>query len=281
MAYMTSTGWRAAALCGRDDTMSDESQSGKGQAETPIPALEKIKRETIEFVRFILGAAVVFMIITTVGFRTFYIPSGSMEPTLEVGDRVIVLNFVYGWSRHSLQFGLGAGLPEGDGRILGRLPGRGDVIVFRHPERREHLIKRVIGLPGDRIQMREGRLFINGEIVPRDLRGAVSYRNYSGVRVNDINRYEETLPGGVTHAIYEETDQGFADDTPEITVPDGHVFVMGDNRDNSQDSRSPLGAVPAEFIVGRAVTVLFTLHSCDREEGLSCPRMWDRVWRGL
>jgi signal peptidase I len=276
---MTTVGRRAAARRGRDRTMSDGSQSGKGQAETPTPAIQKIKHEAAEFVRFILGAAVVFMIITTIGFRTFYIPSGSMEPTLEEGDRVIVLNFVYGWSRHSLQFGLGGYLPPGDGRIFGRLPGRGDVIVFRHPVRREHLIKRVIGLPGDRIQVREGRLYINGEIVPRDVLGSVTYRNYRGFIERDMAVYEETLPGGVKHRIYEATDQGEYDNTPEFTVPEGSVFVMGDNRDNSQDSRSPLGPIPSEFIVGRAVTVLFTFHHCQREEGLSCPS--GRVWRPL
>lgn len=256
-------------------TMSDESQ-------TASLTVDKIKREVIEFIRFILGAAVVFMIITTVAFRTFYIPSGSMEPTLEVEDRVIVLNFVYGWSRHSLQFGLGNYLPQGDGRILGRMPGRGDVIVFRHPDprEREHLIKRVIGLPGDVIEMREGRLFINGEIVPRDLRGEVSYQTHLRGIVSP-NLYDETLPNGVRHHIYELADDENLDDTPPFTVPEGHVFVMGDNRDSSNDSRGTLGPIPVENIVGRAVTVLFTLHSCRQEEGLTCPRTWDRMWRGL
>jgi signal peptidase I len=261
--------------------MSEESPA-------PVAAADKFKHEAIEFVRFILGAAVVFLIITTVAFRTFYIPSSSMEPTLEVDDRVIVLNFVYGWSRHSLQFGLGAGLPAGEGRILGRLPGRGDVIVFRHPERREHLIKRVIGLPGDEIQVREGRLYINGEIVPRDLRGAISFRDRND-RLMSPKLYEETLPGGRTHLIYEDSDRYDeealtpfgVDDTTVFSVPENHVFVMGDNRDHSSDSRSDLGVVPAEFIVGRAVTVLFTLHACKPEPGLECPRVWDRMWRGL
>lgn len=260
--------------------MSDESQARTVTA-------DKIRREAIELVRFVLGAAAVFLVITTVLFRTFYIPSGSMEPTLEVDDRVIVLNFVYGWSRHSLQFGVGNALPAGEGRYLGvgASPGRGDVIVFRHPEDREHLIKRVIGLPGDRIQVREGRLYINDEIVPRELIGEVRYRNRRGAE-EQMKLYEETLPGGVRHKIYEESDAhnpggASVDDTRVFIVPDNHVFVMGDNRDNSQDSRFDLGPVPTELIVGRAVTVLFTLHRCEREAGYSCPKVWDRMWRGL
>jgi signal peptidase I len=257
--------------------MSDEIQV---QATTA----DKIRREAVELGRFILGVAVLFLLITTVLIRTFYIPSSSMEPTLEVQDRVIVLNFVYGWSRHSLQFGMGGALPEGEGRIFGRLPGRGDVIVFRHPDpgKREHLIKRVIGLPGDEIRMRSGRLYINGEVVPRESLGKVEYRDRWG-RIVAPTRYEETLPGGRRHAIYEHTDDGQFDDTPAFTVPEGNVFVMGDNRDESSDSRNfledGLGYVPVEFIVGRAATVLFTLHRCRREEGLACPK--GRVLQGL
>ena len=264
--------------------MSDEIQSERS-------AGERLKYEAIEFVRFIIGAGVVFMLITSLIFRTFYIPSGSMEPSLEVGDRVIVLNFAYGWSRHSVQFGLGNYLPFGSARFLGRMPKRGDVIVFRHPDRREHLIKRVIGLPGDQVQVRRDRLYINGEIVPRELRGEVFYRRYDGPRAS-MSLYDETLPGGVEHKIYEELRdpdaaggdvrfQPGSEQTEVFYVPENEVFVMGDNRDNSLDSRFSLGTIPAEYIVGRAVTVLFTFHRCRQEEGLSCPSMWDRVFKGL
>lgn len=258
--------------------------------------MESAKRQIVELVRFIAGAAVVYLIITTVLFRTFYIPSTSMVPTLEVGDRVIVLNFIYGWSRHSLPFGLGLHLPEGDGRILGGGPGHGDVVVFRHPNGGEHLIKRVIGLPGDRIQVRGGELYFCAapcssdaelERVPREALGELRYRDherdlYGNQRdvIRRVDSYLQTLPNGRSFEIFERSDTYDYDDTRVFRVPENYVFVMGDNRDSSNDSRSPtLGFVPIENIVGRAVTVLFTFRSCRAEPGLTCPN--GRVWRPL
>ncbi len=254
---------------------------------------QRLKKEGVELVRFIAGAAVVYLAITTLLFRTFYIPSSSMEPTLEVGDRVIVLNFMYGWSRQSLPFGLGDHLPSGDGRILGRLPARGDVAVFRHPacdpsrpratNRCEHLIKRVIGLPGDEIEMRAGRLYLNGELVERDLVDIVRYRTYDTREIVNPQLFEESLPGGKVHKIYERSDSNPLDDGLQFVVPAHHVFVMGDNRDMSRDSRDrrSLGFVPTEQMVGKAMTVLFTFKSCRKEATLECPNTWDRWMKPL
>lgn len=241
------------------------------ETETPDRGV-RLRHDAVEFLRFFAGAAAVYLLITTVFFRVFFIPSSSMEPTLEVGDRVLVLNFAYGWSRHSLPFGVGDALPAGEGRLLGRMPKRGDVVVFRHPARRDHLIKRVIGLPGDEIQVSGGRLYINGEIVPQALVGRYRYRTYEG-DVEAVSRYDENLPDGPTHAVYDLPLRGEFDDTGVFVVPDNHVFVMGDNRDRSSDSRAvhSLGPAPVENLVGRAVTVLFTLHNCTPEEGLTCP----------
>lgn len=251
---------------------------------------EKKGADMMEIARFVAGAAVVFLVITTVLFRSFYIPSSSMVPTLEVGDRVIVLNFTYGWSRHSLPFGVGDFVPGGENRIFGRQPGLGDVVVFRHPDGGQYLIKRVIGRPGDRVQMRGGRLYLcqapcvsndDFELVEREENGQVRYRTYEG-NIVDVRRYTETLPNGRSYTTYERINRGATSvrDTPVFTVPPNRVFVMGDNRDSSRDSRSHLlGFVPTEHLLGRAVTVLFTLKSCDREPGLSCPS--GRVWRPL
>lgn len=253
------------------------------QTDADTDAKGRFRREATEFVRFIAGAAAVYLLITTVIFRVFYIPSESMQPTLEVGDRVMVLNFIYGWSRHSLPLGVGEVLPSGDGRILGFFkPKRGDVVVFRHPKGREHLIKRVIGLPGDRIEMHNGRLFVNGEITDRTPVDVIRYRTHKEGRIVAVTRYDEDLPDGPTHAIYERTDDAELDDLDIVfTVLPNHLFVMGDNRDASNDSRNPydLGYIPVENVIGKAVTVIFTLKRCKREPALTCPT--GRVWRPL
>jgi signal peptidase I len=237
-------------------------------------------------VALILGGAIVVFVLLLVTVpslipRSFYIPAGSMQPTLEIDDHIMVDTSAYGWSRYSLRFGLSGLLPPGKGRLFGRLPRRGDVIVFRHPDprQRESLVKRVIGLPGDRVQMKSGRLYINGAIVPREPVKQVAYRDYHG-EIQTPMLYEETLPGGKRYAIYERSDDGPLDDTIVYTVPEGELFVLGDNRDASADSRVPgMGYVPAENIIGKAVKVLFTLNRCRPEEGLSCPE--NRTPRGL
>ena len=241
--------------------------------------------EIMDTVRCIGGVAAVWLTIITFLFAPFHIPSESMQPTLEVGDRVLVSKWAYGYSRHSLPLGLGYYLPDNlDTRIFPRDPERGDVIVFRTPATRRNLIKRVIGLPGDVIAVQNGRLYINGEMVERELIDERTYLEHRGGQPVTVDVYLETLPNGVTHEIYERSDSYPLDNAGPYRVPENHVFAMGDNRDSSTDSRvSPLAGGPGYIhlteVAGRAETVMFTLNRCRREEGLYCPT--GRVWRGL
>jgi len=234
-----------------------------------------------ETIRFLGGVAAIWFVLATFVVAAFHIPSESMQPAIQVGDRVLVSKFAYGYSRHSLPLGLGYFLPESwNGRILGSNPGRDDVVVVRDPVQGINLIKRVIGLPGDRIEVRGGRLYINGDLIARDSEGEVRYRDRSGLIVKAA-LFTETLPGGSSHAIYERSDRAPLDNVGPFNVPENHLFLMGDNRDVSLDSRAArgVGYVHRDLVVGKAWTVLFTFASCRREEGLSCPD-W-RVWRGI
>jgi len=245
----------------------------------------KAAAELGETLRFLAGVAAVWFVLVTFVFAAFHIPSVSMQPAIQVGDRVLVSKFAYGYSRHSLPLGLGYHLPESwNGRLFGSTPERGDVIVVRDPAQGINLIKRVIGLPGDRIEVRDGRLYINGDMMPRDPRGEVRYRDHGRGRSGQIIEaavYEETLPGGSSHTIYERSDRANWDNVGPFNVPENHLFLMGDNRDASLDSRAPggIGYVHRDLVVGQAWTVFFTFASCREEEGLSCPG-W-RVWRGI
>ncbi len=178
-----------------------------------------------------------------------------MEPTLLIGDYLFVSKYSYGYSKHSLPFSLPL-LPE---RIFFTEPKRGDVAVFKLPkDNKTDYIKRIIGLPGDKIQVKGGRLFINGKSVERK-----KIANFIQESTNrQINRYIETLPNGVEHEILEISDQDRLDNTDVYTVPPGHYFAMGDNRDNSQDSRvlSQVGFIPRENLVGRAEVLFFSTN---------------------
>jgi signal peptidase I len=188
----------------------------------------------------------------------FYVPSGSMEPTLAIGDAIVASKFDYGYSRYSVPFALG---PASDTRLMEKLPARGDVVVFHLPRDPEVVyVKRVIGLPGDHIQMRQGLLYINGKSTVLKPVGMESVEMEDGSSL-PAKRFVETLPGGVTHAIYKLDWNTPLDNTGEFIVPAGHLFMMGDNRDNSLDSRVPqaeggVGFVPMENLVGKAKIIV-------------------------
>ncbi len=202
-----------------------------------------------ETVRTIAYAALIALVVRTFLFEPFNIPSGSMLPTLLIGDYLFVSKYSYGYSKHSFPFSPGLF----SGRILERQPERGDVIVFKLPsDDQTDYIKRIIGLPGDRIMVRDGILHINGVSVSRQKIEGEDPQAPGGTI------YLETLPNGVTHRIREVSDDEFADNTREYEVPPGHYFVMGDNRDNSQDSRF-IGPIPAENLVGRAEILFFSV----------------------
>ena len=210
---------------------------------------------------------VIAVAIRTFGVEPFNIPSGSMIPTLLVGDYLFVSKWSYGYSRYSLPFGL----PLIPNRVIGSMPARGDVAVFKKPTDNEtDYIKRVIGLPGDKIQVIKGVLHINGTAVKRKRVANFAYGDGMG-RVVPARQYMEILPNGQSHLILEFADNAPFDNTPVFTVPKNHFFMMGDNRDNSIDSRSPeVGFVPFQNLVGRAEFLFF---STDGSAAL-----WE-VWR--
>ncbi|MBL4693343.1 MAG: signal peptidase I [Magnetovibrio sp.] len=210
-----------------------------------------------ETVKTILFAIVIAIGVRTVAYEPFSIPSGSMIPTLLVGDYLFVSKSSYGYSKHSLPMSL----PLIKGRIFYTEVTRGDVVVFKLPTNpRIDYIKRIIGLPGDTIQVKGGILHINGEAVVRESLGEYVYQDTSGV-YRTMMRYNETLPGGKVHEILEISDSASADNTPVYTVPKDHYFAMGDNRDNSRDSRylMDVGYIPKENLVGRATVLFFSI----------------------
>jgi signal peptidase I len=205
-------------------------------------------------------AAIVLVVLLAKGAlaEPFYVPSASMEPTLLIGDALLASKYPYGYSTASMP--IHVSFPE-TSRVFGELPKRGDVVVFRWPgDRSQVWVKRVIGLPGDRIQMRDGQVWINGQPAPlkADGIGEAEDDNGSG---EPAHRYVETLPGGVSHTIFKIHDNGRLDNTAEVTVPPGHLFVMGDNRDNSADSRVPVsqggvGLLSTDNLVGRVDAIV-------------------------
>ncbi|NGO53961.1 signal peptidase I [Allomesorhizobium camelthorni] len=218
-----------------------------------------------ETVSVIVQALILALVIRTFLFQPFSIPSGSMRPTLLEGDYLFVTKWAYGYSRHSLPFSPNIF----SGRIFGNAPERGDVAVFKLPPNPSlDYIKRVIGLPGDRIQVRDGQLFINDQAVPREKVGQIDNPDITEVS-GPVDVYRETLPNGVSYDTLDLTPNSIGDDTREFIVPEGHYFMMGDNRDNSTDSRFSVGFVPEENLVGRANIIFFSIA-----EGASPLEIW-------
>lgn len=227
--------------------------------------IAKDENELSELFKIGLLAIVFALIIRTFAYEPFNIPSGSMLPTLQIGDYLFVSKYSYGYSRYSFPFGLA----NFDGRVLQDMPERGDIAVFKKPCGELEVpcvanidyIKRIIGLPGDTVQMIGGVLHINGEAIPREYNGQIEQEGADG-EFRTYSEYIETLPNGIKHSILELSDHEELDETRPITVPKGFYFAMGDNRDSSLDSRAlgRVGLVPAENLVGRAEMLFFSVR---------------------
>jgi signal peptidase I len=208
-----------------------------------------------ETVSVIVQALLLALVIRTLLFQPFSIPSGSMRPTLLEGDYLFVTKLAYGYSKHSLPFSP----PLFEGRIWGSEPERGDVVVFKFPpDPSLDYIKRVIGMPGDTVQMRDGQLFLNGEAVQRELVDELDNPDITEM-ARPVEVWRETLPNGVSYDTLDLSPNSIGDNTREFQVPEGHYFMMGDNRDNSTDSRFSVGYVPADHLVGRANIIFFSM----------------------
>ena len=261
---------------------SRKSRRGSAKQEKPESAWS--------LTRFFLTLVLLAWALRAFIVQPFNIPSGSMLPTLYIGDYLLVAKWPYGYSRNSFPFRF----PVFEGRIFNHLPKRGDVVVFRHPGEDADLIKRVIGLPGDSVAVRNGQLILNGKPVPRRKIAPYPMPMSANSPCNVVPpalpttvvradrtfcifpAYLETLPGGPSYTVFDEVDHGPADDFGPVRVPVGHVFLMGDNRDDSLDSRfSPvsggIGMVPMDNLIGRA---LVTFWSTDGTASYVKPWTW-------
>ncbi len=242
---------------------------------------KKVVSEVWQFALIVLAVLVLRVLLA----EPYYVPSGSMEPTLAIGDDLITSKFAYGYSRYSMMFGWG---PASETRLFQKMPERGDVVVFRLPRDPSiNYVKRVIGLPGDRIQMIDGRLWINDKQLPLREDGQGPMENSDG-NTRTWDRYVETLPNGKEHLIFKDPHPGlgnpFTNDTQVYEVPPDHFFMMGDNRDNSSDSRVPpeyggVGYVPVENLVGRADFILgsWDLPTFPNPAGIRFSRFLGRI----
>jgi len=281
-----------------------------------------------EWFNTIFYGALIAIIFRSFLLEPFNIPSGSMIPTLEVGDHIFVEKWSYGYSRYSFPFG---SWHLFDGRFLATEPSVGDVVVFRNPiNESQDFVKRLIGMPGDKVQMKEGRLYINGTVVkrenprryivavlPKSIRSVGFYHDNMSIKGNkvwidnepakfgytieyksdsycklaagacgvfDATEYTETLPNGVQHSIIEMADNAAYDNTIEFTVPENHYFFMGDNRDNSSDSRAEIGFIPRDNLLGK---VWFIWYSHNYYSPMfmiwnwGSKMRWDRIGTGI
>src|SRR5471030_362016 len=238
-------------------------------SDTPTQTKPAQGESWTELAKTVIYAGLIAVGIRTFLFQPFNIPSASMEATLLVGDYLFVEKYAYGYSRHSFPFSLA----PFSGRVFSSEPTRGDVIVFKMPNQNspdylKDYIKRLIGLPGDHIQMQNGVLYINGKPVPKVASADyVEPDGFGGTR--HVHQFRETLPNGKSYQTLDRFD-GAADNTDVFIVPAGHYFMMGDNRDNSDDSRGDVGYVPAENLEGKAI---FRFFSTD-----GSARFWE-IWK--
>ena len=219
-----------------------------------------------ETISVIVQALLIALVFRTFLYQPFSIPTGSMIPTLLIGDYLLVSKFSYGYSRYSMPLSLDLF----EGRIFADEPERGDIAVFRLPSNPKlDYIKRVVGLPGDTIETRDGTLLINDVPVPREAAGTYTIESRFGGGSIEVPVFVETLPNGVSYRTLDADPNGPGDNRGPFTVPEGHYFMMGDNRDNSADSRFEVGMVPFENLVGRAQVIFFSIG-----DGASALEVW-------
>lgn len=235
--------------------------SNENKSDATDSANKPEKKETkLEFMRSLIFALILALLFRSLLFEPFYIPSGSMKSTLIVGDYVFVKKYEYGYSRFSFPFGNKISSKTFEGRKFGSEPKRGDAVVFKLPTNTKiNYIKRLIGLPGDEIQVRNGFLYINGKKIKKERIEDFIEKDSFGNDVK-IPQYIETLPNGVQYKVLDMTFDGLLDNTKIYKVPDNHYFMMGDNRDNSVDSRvlDQVGYVPVDNLLGPARLIFFS-----------------------
>lgn len=279
-------------------------ESSRSEAAESKSLASRVKHEALEWGRTLLIFIPVFFLVSTLLFEQRVIPSESMVPNLQVSDRVFVNKFAYGYSRFSIPWGLYDYLPLNEGRIFDGVPEHGDVVVFMHPHWRRVMIKRVIGLPGDRVQMINEQLYMNGEPVETEFMGRAKYAPHKS-QVSLIARETRETIGEKSWLTHQWADRFSLDNTPVFVVPQGHFFAIGDNRDNSKDARdlsghcpahqgvvdqagchpkssaefASIGFVPIDHLIGRAETVLFSFYRCNPKQKEYCPPK--RIWRPL